>query len=336
MKIASLVEVVRGRLLNSPSVGEVGGFSFSPETTKRGDCYFHEGGDADLSAALANGAFAAVCSRATQLRDGEIAWIAVEDMNRALAGLARYLLVERNIAVFSAPAIAAKIARAVIADKRLIVAPSFKEAIGALSRYDEPIFLCPDSSELLETAINIEPISGFAPVAIAPPSFASVAPAVNLFASPVQAESQNAAPLETAIKIVRETLMETTIVYRDRRFVLALPSLFAPELFAVIAFAERFGLQIRLDRVIALDRFNIYAIANGERALIFDRANAKEEPEAIAFIRRVAPWAKLYIPKGGFDPSAAFTCAYLNGFEPAEVFAALPKFVCPPLFTFDD
>ncbi|MDR1450710.1 MAG: hypothetical protein LBI57_00005, partial [Helicobacteraceae bacterium] len=290
MRIASLVEVVRGRLLNSPSIGAIEGFSFSPETTRRGDCYFHDDGDETaLYAALTNGAFAAVFNRPTRLADRETALIAVDDMNRALAGLARYLLIEQNTVVFSASPIEAEIAGAIVSDRRLLVDPDFKETIRVLSRRSAPLLLCSKSSSLFETAINSEPL--------------------------------RAEPIE----VVKETLLETTIVYRGGRLTLALPSLFLSELSAAIAFAKRFGLRTRFNVPIALSRFNIYAIANGERLLIFDRAADEEEREALAFIRRVAPWAKIYAPKEVFDPKARFTCAYLNGFKPADVFAALPR-----------
>ncbi|MDR2152873.1 MAG: hypothetical protein LBO72_08630 [Helicobacteraceae bacterium] len=302
MKIASLVEVARGRLLNAPSIEAIGGFSFSPQTTRRGDCYFHSGDESALNAAIANGAFAAVFERSLQPKDGEIAWIAVDDMNRSLSSLARYLLIERNIPVFRATKTSAAIAKSVIADKRVAVDPSCKDAIALLSRKDAfaPLFICGEQTDLIEAAIHIEPFSANGE---APP-----------------------------IAIARETILRTDILYEGRRFALALPSLFLPELRDSIAFARRFSATLRFDRLAELDRFRVFPISNGERALIFDRANDDEAKEAIAFIRRVAPWAKIYVPSGDFDPRAAFTCAYLNGFDTWKVFDALPKFDAPPLF----
>jgi hypothetical protein len=289
MRIASLVEVTRGRLLNEPSVGAIDGFSFSSKTTKRGDCYFHYGDDASLGEAIANGAYAIVFSQNVQLRDSEIAWIVIDDTRRALASLARYLLIERNITVFSASKIAVEIARALIVDKRLSAEPKYEEAIAALSQPKPPTLLCSKTGDLIEAAINVEPLE-------APP-----------------------------IEIVKESLFETTIVYKDRRISVAMPSLFLSEFASAIALADRFGLQTRFDRFAPINRFNVYSIANGEKLLIFDRADEAEAQDAIAFVRRVAPWAKLYIPQKKFDPSIDFTHAYLNGFEVAAAFDSMPK-----------
>ena len=305
MRISSLVEVIRGRLLNNPSIDAIGGFSFSAQTTKRGECYFHNGDETALNAAVANGAFAVVFEQATQLRDCEIAWIAIDDMNRSLSALSRYLLIDRNAPVFRASKACAAIAKSVILDKRVSVDPSCKEAIALLSRKEDfaPLFISQDGGALIEAAINIETLAS---------------------------EDENA-----PIAIVRETILQTEILYEGERFTLAMPSLFIPELSKAIAFARRFGAAIKLDRRIEIDRFRAYPISNGERLLVFDRANDEEAREAIAFIRRVAPWAKIYAPKERFDPKAAFTCAYLNGFDMREVFSNLPRFTVLPLFALD-
>ncbi|MDR1911108.1 MAG: hypothetical protein LBQ52_02010 [Helicobacteraceae bacterium] len=300
MTIASLAEATRGRLLNDPSISQIEGFSFSPKTTRRGDCYFHNGDENAINAAIANGAFAIVFAHNVQLGDSEIAWIAVDDMNRALLSIARYLLIERNIAVFRASKISAAIAKSVIADKRLIVNPACQEAIEELNRDKEfsPLFVCQENVELLEAAIAIEPFA-----------------------------LENAPP---QIEVVEETILKTTILYENQLISLALPSLFLTELSATIGFAQRFGLQTRFDRALELERFKIDSIAQGERLLIYDRANEKEANEAIAFIRRVAPWAKLYIPNDRLDFPQNFTVAYLNGFSPDDLKKAAPQI--PSLF----
>ncbi len=96
MTISSVVDIVHGELLNTPSINRIEQVRVNAKKVKRGDLFISLFGS-DIDEALANGAYAVIVPKSRAVADDETAWIGVEDTNQAMLLLLRYLLVQRDI-----------------------------------------------------------------------------------------------------------------------------------------------------------------------------------------------------------------------------------------------
>ena len=297
MRLASLAEVVRGRLLNSPSVSFVNRFVFEAGRVRQGDCFIALDEDANaLQAALKNGAYAVIFAGEAALRDTEIGWIRVKSFDRALLGLLRFLLVQKEPPVFYTDAVGVALAKAYIRDGAFFASDNLKTAIERLQQPGPaPAFLLDRASALMEAAPEAAPL--------------------------------NQAPLP----LLRERLFETWLQGENGPVKLPVSSLFAPQLSQVAALArDRRLALVWHTHPVALPRFEPIAMPRGDRLLIFDRAESDEAEAALAFLKQMAPWAKIWVP-GQSDPKALadaliaqpFQYAYLNKQDKNAVLEAL-------------
>ncbi|GHV01334.1 hypothetical protein AGMMS49521_1340 [Campylobacterota bacterium] len=299
MRIVSLVEVVRGRLLNAAQVEAVGSVAFAGAKVKRGDCYFHlSGNEAELELALRSGAFAVVFCGGCQIRDVEVAWIQVESFDRALAGVLRYRLIEQKAKVYQATPETVSIAASLITDTRLIATQTIETAITRLgvAGAADPILLCEEGGQIAVATAAKEPI----------------------------------VPAEITVR--KAGIFETTIAHKDREITIALSSLFANDLARAIGLSRSESLELNLSRSISIARFAAYPIRSGASVLIFDSADDREAEIAAQFIRKTAPWAKTIAPPQmpiseliRIIKTNPFQYAYLRGFSKDETIAALAR-----------
>lgn len=306
MRLASLAEVVRGRLLNSPSVTEVDRFVFDAAKVRRGDCYLHLNGDEPaLQTALKAGAYAVLFTGECAITDEEIGWIHLKSVDRALLGLLRFLIVEKEAVVYAADSVSLALARSYIRDPQLWVASDARSAIERLQQSGPPPALLFDaSSVLIEAAVST----------------------LSLPAEP--------------LKAIKEGIWETALESDNGPLKLAVASLFMPQLSGVVALAKNRALNLNLHHnPVLIGRFEPAPL--GDRVLIFDRATPEEQNEALAFLKRIAPWAKVFTPNpqplgdlAAMLNKTPFQYAYLVGFDKPAVLeaieAARPK--TPSLF----
>ncbi|MCT7404638.1 peptidoglycan synthetase [Aliarcobacter cryaerophilus] len=91
MKISSIVDIVDGELLNSPSISFINNISSDANKVKTSDMFIAKNIE-DLKIALQNGAYAVIFEKDFEVIDNEIAFIKVKNLELALLKIARYKL----------------------------------------------------------------------------------------------------------------------------------------------------------------------------------------------------------------------------------------------------
>lgn len=99
MQISSLIDIIDGRLLNSPSISFIYSFKCDPSKVKEGDLFIAKRID-DIELAVKNGAFAIITEQQYPIIDNEIAWIKVEDVSLCLIQLVRFKLANFNLETY--------------------------------------------------------------------------------------------------------------------------------------------------------------------------------------------------------------------------------------------
>ncbi|MGJ0317990.1 peptidoglycan synthetase [Aliarcobacter cryaerophilus] len=91
MKISSIVDIVDGELLNSPSISFINNISSDANKVKTSDMFIAKNIE-DLKIALQNGAYAVIFEKDFEVIDNEIAFIKVKNLELALLKVVRYKL----------------------------------------------------------------------------------------------------------------------------------------------------------------------------------------------------------------------------------------------------
>jgi len=99
MKISSLIDIIEGELINSPSVSFLYNIKINAKKVNEGDLFIAKNAK-DLLLAINNGAFAIVYDFNTAVLDNEIAWIKVASYKEALIKIFRYKLSTIDLKAF--------------------------------------------------------------------------------------------------------------------------------------------------------------------------------------------------------------------------------------------
>lgn len=100
MQISSLIDIIDGRLLNSPSISFIYSFKTDPTKVNEGDLFIAKTIN-DIPLAVENGAFAIVTQEVHPIIDKEIAWIKVLDIDLALIQLIRFKLANYSLEAYT-------------------------------------------------------------------------------------------------------------------------------------------------------------------------------------------------------------------------------------------
>jgi len=99
VKISSILDIVDGKLLNSPSISFIYSIKTNPKKVKECDLFIAKDG-LSLQEAINNGAFAIICEGNFTIYDNEIAWIKVENLELAIIKLVRFKLSTLNLEAY--------------------------------------------------------------------------------------------------------------------------------------------------------------------------------------------------------------------------------------------
>ena len=91
MKISSILDIVDGELLNSPSISFINGIKYDAKTVKTSDLFIAKNFE-DLKIAISNGAYATIFEENFPIIDNEVAFIKVKNLELALIKILRYKL----------------------------------------------------------------------------------------------------------------------------------------------------------------------------------------------------------------------------------------------------
>jgi ferrochelatase len=95
MQISALTDIVEGKLLNSPSISFITQIHTNIKKVNEGDAFFAND-ENDIEYAIKKGVFAIIFNFETCITDNEIAWIKVDDFEKAITNVLRYKLLEFN------------------------------------------------------------------------------------------------------------------------------------------------------------------------------------------------------------------------------------------------
>lgn len=217
MRIASVTEVIRGKLTNYPVVTSFNNVAFEAKRVARGDLIFlQDAKESDL--AIANGAYAVVSESQLEVKNSEIAYIKVESLDDAIIRYLRLFASSKEADIFVADCVAVEFAKAYIKDRRLIASTDPKAIILALQSSDISSILLIDKA--------------------------------------LEAVQINSVELDTKpLNIVGKHICNTTVA--DPLTTLQISSIFIDQLQFVYSLAKHYALNLQFhSRDIELDNFN--------------------------------------------------------------------------------
>jgi hypothetical protein len=92
MQISALVDIVEGRLINTPAISFITQIHTDIKKVNEGDGFFANN-QSEITLALQKGAFAIIYEKEQPITDKEIAWIKVDDLKKSIANILRYKLI---------------------------------------------------------------------------------------------------------------------------------------------------------------------------------------------------------------------------------------------------
>ncbi|CAM3475141.1 peptidoglycan synthetase [Arcobacter aquimarinus] len=99
MQISSILDIVDGSLLNSPSISFIYSIKTKVNKVKEGDLFITKNLD-DIELAIKNGAFAIILEENYPIIDNEIAWIKVNNIDLTIIKLIRFKLSTKNLKAY--------------------------------------------------------------------------------------------------------------------------------------------------------------------------------------------------------------------------------------------
>jgi hypothetical protein len=151
MKIETLVNLIKGELLNRPFISEVTSFTKDVDEVSRGSCFFSNDFD-KVKKAIKNGAYAIVSEKEFEIIDKEIAWIKTESIKRAIFDIFKYENIKTKI--YYTDKITAHIIKKMNLDKKVIVLENEETMLKALNLTEK--YLISFNPEFREIFKNIQ------------------------------------------------------------------------------------------------------------------------------------------------------------------------------------
>jgi len=100
MKIEDLLNLTAGEMISKPTVTAVNSVSVYPSKIEQGDLFISNNQE-EIATALGNGAYAIIFSDASvKMTDDEVAWIQVDEIQKAAFKLIRYVLISREASFY--------------------------------------------------------------------------------------------------------------------------------------------------------------------------------------------------------------------------------------------
>lgn len=96
MQISSLTDIVEGTLLNTPAISFITQSHIDINNINEGDAFF-TAQQSDINTAISKGVFAIIVDFEPEILDNEIAWIKVDNLDKAITNILRYKLLEYDI-----------------------------------------------------------------------------------------------------------------------------------------------------------------------------------------------------------------------------------------------
>lgn len=99
MQISSILDIIDGKLLNTPSISFIYSIKATASKVKEGDLFIAKNQD-EIELAVKNGAFAILSETNHPIIDNEIAWIKVKNIDLAIIKLIRFKLSTKHLKAY--------------------------------------------------------------------------------------------------------------------------------------------------------------------------------------------------------------------------------------------
>jgi len=119
MRIENLTKIIEGELLNSPSITYIDQIRTNPKQVKRGDAFLTVDKQ-DIDIAIKNGAYAVIFTGQADIKDSEIAWIRVEDIQKSVIRYLRFKIVQSGFDVYYAEDVTYQILKSSVNSKNIL------------------------------------------------------------------------------------------------------------------------------------------------------------------------------------------------------------------------
>lgn len=206
MHLDNFVEIISGKLCNTPCISFINNITTKVENIKNGDVFIARDKN-EIQNALERGAYGIVSNTSIEILDSEIAWILVDDIDTAILRFIKYIKLINNIEIYSCDNTTFKLAWNLIKDKQVTFATNI--------------------DGLLESLFHKHIIINFN---------------ITLFEI-LHIERQN----RLAFRIVKQTLFETKIEYKNEAYQIILPMIFIDILNNIVYFCEQKHININFN-----------------------------------------------------------------------------------------
>ena len=150
MKINSILDIIDGKLLNSPSISFIYSLKTDVNKIKEGDLFIAKNLD-DIQLAVEKGAFAIITERIYPITDNEIAWIKVSNIETVIIKLIRYKLANFNLRAYYCNDISYELFTAFPFYERKIklVTENLSKFISTIDEIDDETIIISNNKELV-------------------------------------------------------------------------------------------------------------------------------------------------------------------------------------------
>ncbi|MFK5936773.1 MAG: hypothetical protein QM497_00100, partial [Sulfurimonas sp.] len=268
MRLENVLALTNANLVNEPFVKKFTNIVFDENRVKRGDLFiaFDE---ETIETAVFNGAYGVMFDRPTQISDSEIAWIKVDNIEKALKRLLRFRLIQKDIIVYECNEIILKLALQVVTESNFMVLDGDIESL---------------TKELWD--LEGPHILLFSPFLVSKDIFTDI---------------KSIPSSREPISIMEQTLFETSFIYDDVFYERQLISpFFIPYLSQLLYLFKRLKINFRLKKfnsighfeaVFTNKNFEIKEFGTSDKVLIFEK-NCSVVKDEINYLQKQATWAK--------------------------------------------
>ncbi|WP_233704324.1 hypothetical protein [Helicobacter cynogastricus] len=259
--MAEVVEITRGVLQSTPYIRAFAHATTNPKRAK--GALFLALQSQDIQAAIENGAYGVLYDQSVEISDAEIAWIYVSNLDQALFRLLRYHLLG-VCALYVSKATFIILSKITENSKVLFFEGAEVELLNLdLDQMGHVIFYNPQLKRYFEQEITL--------------------------------------PTHQPFNILLEQLFSLSILYKDQRLDLHLPSFYAPDLAQALLACEMLGLEARLEHLGSVALMRPFYVndalepsAQGHKILV-GGLEVESLQALLEYIHNLAPWHMLQI-----------------------------------------
>jgi len=271
MLVDDILNITEGRLLNTPFISSIEEIHIDSSLIKRGDLFIAINDDG-INEAIKNGAYGILMDEAYDVSDDEIAWIRVDNLERALSRLVKYFFIDKEYNFILLNPLQFHIASTHINTKKdiAVLTKDIKENFNMLMDKNKKIFFTTDEEFLIRLKLSFFKFTNF------------ILPKYN---------------------IVHASIFDTKFVYNSILSHVRIASLFFEDFLKLFHFLNDFGIHIELKSIHIKDNFIPYFLGNKGEVLDFgksDRVLISEQDvsflnQEIKYLLEHVKWSKVSI-----------------------------------------